>query len=232
MKGRSGASESGDPSSPKTAIRVLIVGDHELFRRGLGDHLEANGLEVVDEADAGEDAVALAVEAEPDVVVIDIRLDGASSVNAIRELRAQARRAEVLVLTDSAEEDVVGALSAGACGVLLKDEEGDQIVAAIAAAAEGESPLSPPIASALVDWVRQHAPPSARSDAPALTARERQVLGLIVAGKENSEIAAELVISQETVKTHVSAVLEKLEVDNRVQAAVAAVSAGLVTFVT
>lgn len=232
MKGRSGASESGDPGSPNTAIRVLIVGDHELFRRGLGDHLEANGLEVVDEADDGDEAVALAVETEPDVVVIDIRMHGASSVNAIRELRTQARGAQVLVLSDSAEEDVVGALSAGACGVLLKNEEGDQIVAAIAAAAGGESPLSPPIASALVDWVQRHAPPFARSDAPALTARERQVLGLIVAGKENSEIAAELVISQETVKTHVSAVLEKLEVDNRVQAAVAAVSAGLVTFVT
>jgi DNA-binding NarL/FixJ family response regulator len=232
MKGSAGASESGDPGSPTTAIRVLIVDDHEFFRRGLGDHLEASGLEVVDEADDFEDAVALALQAEPDVVVIDIQMHGASSVNAIRKLRAEAPRAQVLVLADSADDDAVGVLSAGACGVLLKDEEGDQIVAAIAAAAGGESPLSPPIASALVNWVRQHAPPSARSDAPALTARERQVLGLIVAGKENSEIAAELVISQETVKTHVSAVLEKLEVDNRVQAAVAAVTAGLVTFGT
>jgi len=230
MKEGLAPSESGDPGSPK--IRVLIVDDHELFRRGLGDHLEARGLEVVDEADDGENAVALAVEAEPDVVVIDIRMNGASSVDAIRELRAEAPRAQVLVLTDSPEDDVVGALSAGASGVLLKDEEGDRVVAAIAAAAAGESPLSAPITSALVNWVRQHAPPSAGPDAPALTARERQVLGLIVAGKDNSEIAAELVISQETVKTHVSAVLEKLQVENRVQAAVAAVSAGLVTFIT
>src|SRR5262245_59424869 len=233
MTGRSGPLESGKPGSSTAAIRVLIVDDHELFRRGLGDHLEASGIEVVDEADDAEDAVTLAVEAEPDVVVMDIRLDGVSSLDAIRRLRAEAPASQVLVLADSIEQDVVGALSAGACGVLLKDEDGDRVVAAIAASAAGDSPLSPAIASALVSWVRQHAPAaSARSDAPVLTAREREVLGLIVAGKDNSEIAAELVISQETVKTHVSAILEKLQVDNRVQAAVAAVNAGLVTFIT
>ena len=186
---------------------------------------------MVDEADDGEDAVALTLQAQPDVVVIDMRLQGASSVEAIRRLRAEAPEAEVLVLTDSADEDVVGALSAGARGVVLKGEEGERVVAAITAAAAGESALSQPIASALVSWVQQHEPPAAVSPEPVLTAREREVLGLIVAGKDNSEIAAELVISQETVKTHVSAILEKLQVDNRVQAAVAAVSAGLVTFV-
>ncbi|HEX3293170.1 MAG TPA: response regulator transcription factor [Solirubrobacterales bacterium] len=227
----SAASTSEGGKSSPVGIRVLIVGDHELFRRGLGDHLEASGLEVVDEADDVEDAVILALEAEPDVVVMDIRLNGAPSIDAIRRLRAEAPGAQVLVLTDSVQEDVVAALSAGACGVLLKDEEGDQVVTAIAAAAAGESPLSPPIASALVSWVREHEPRPARSDAPVLTAREREVLDLIVAGRDNSEIAAELVISPETVKTHVSAILEKLHVENRVQAAVAAVSAGLVTFV-
>jgi len=220
----------GNQSSP-AGIRVLIVDDHGLFRRGLGDHLEASGLEVVDEAENSEDAVTLALETEPDVVVMDIRLQGVSSVDAIRRLRAEVPSAQVLVLTVSAQEDVVEAISAGACGVLLKDEEGNQVVSAIAAAAAGESPLSPPIASALVSWVQQHDSPSAGSDAPTLTARERQVLGLIVAGRENSEIAAELFISPETVKTHVSAILEKLQVENRVQAAVAAVSAGLVTFI-
>jgi DNA-binding NarL/FixJ family response regulator len=227
----SATSTAGAKPSYAAGIRVLIVDDHELFRRGLGDHLEASGLEVVDEAEDVEDAVTLALEAEPDVVVMDIRLDGTSSVNAIRRLRAEVPSAQVLVLTDSAQEDVVEALSAGACGALLKDEEGEVVVAAIAAAAAGESPLSPPIASALVSWVREHEPPSAGSDAPVLTARERQVLNLIVAGRDNSEIAAELVISPETVKTHVSAILEKLQVENRVQAAVAAVNAGLVTFI-
>ena len=224
------ALEPGEKSLP-ARIRVLLVDDHGLFRGGLGDHLEASGLEVVDEAEDSEEAVTLALETEPDVVVMDIRLQGVSSVDAIRRLRAEVPSAQVLVLTVSAQEVVVEAISAGACGVLLKDEEGNQVVSAIAAAAAGESPLSPPIASALVSWVQQHDPPSAGSDAPTLTARERQVLDLIVAGRENSEIAAELFISPETVKTHVSAILEKLQVENRVQAAVAAVSAGLVTFI-
>ena len=186
---------------------------------------------MVGAADDIEDAATLAQEAEPDVVVMDIRLHGTPSVGAIRRLRAEAPGAKVLVLTDSVQDDVVAALSAGACGVLLKDEEGDRVVAAIEAAAAGESPLSPPIASALVSWVRDHEPPPARADAPVLTAREREVLELIVAGRDNSEIASELVISPETVKTHVSAILEKLHVENRVQAAVAAVSAGLVPFI-
>jgi DNA-binding NarL/FixJ family response regulator len=220
-----------DKKSSSAGTRVLLVDDHGLFRGGLGDHLEASGLEVVDEAEDSEEAVTLALETKPDVVVMDIRLQGVSSVDAIRRLRAEVPSAQVLVLTGSAQVDVVEAISAGACGVMLKDEEGSQVVAAIAAAAAGESPLSPPIASALVSWVQQHDPPSAGSDAPTLTARERQVLDLIVAGRDNSEIAAELFISPETVKSHVSAILEKLQVENRVQAAVAAVSAGLVTFI-
>jgi DNA-binding NarL/FixJ family response regulator len=133
------------------------------------------------------------------------------------------------MLTLSTEEEVVtDAIIAGACGFLLKDAEGDQILAAIAAAAAGESPLSPRIASALIQRVRERERPPAsdRGDRPTLTTRERQVLSLIVEGKDNNEIAAELVISPETVKTHVSTILEKLQVDNRVQAAVEAVRAG------
>jgi DNA-binding NarL/FixJ family response regulator len=221
------------PGKPGSAagIRVLIVDDHALFRRGLREHLEANGLEVVGETDDVNEAVTLALDTEPDVVLMDIRLHGVATVDAIRRLRAEVPYVQVLMLTVSAQEDVVEAISAGASGFLLKDEEGDQVVAAIAAAAAGQSPLSPPIASVLISWVREHDPVSPGSDAPTLTARERQVLVLIVEGKDNSEIAAELVISPETVKTHVSAILEKLQVDNRVQAAVAAVSAGLVTFI-
>ena len=212
-------------------MRVLIVDAQALFRRGLREHLEASGLDVVGEAEDAAGAVALSAETEPDVVLMDISTPGGSGIDATRKVRVAAPRARVLMMTVSAEEElIVDAIMAGACGCLLKDSEGDQILAAIAAAAAGESALSPRIASALIERVREHElpPGSSAADRPTLTSREREVLSLIVEGKENNEIAAELVISSETVKTHVSTVLEKLEADNRVQAAVKAVRAGLV----
>lgn len=218
------------PGSSAAGIRVLIVDDQALFRRGLREHLEASGLDVVGEAEDADGAVALAVETEPEVVLMDVWMPGGSGIDATRRLRVAVPGAQVLMLTVSTEEEVVAeAIMAGACGYLLKDAEGDQILAAIAAAAAGESPLSPRIASALIQRVReQERPPASNGgDRPTLTTRERQVLSLIVEGKENNEIAAELVISSETVKTHVSTILEKLQVDNRVQAAVEAVRAGL-----
>jgi DNA-binding NarL/FixJ family response regulator len=125
---------------------------------------------------------------------------------------------------------IAEAIMAGASGYLLKDAGGDQILAAIAAAHSGETPLSPRIASALIRLIREREPPPATrsGELPRLTEREREVLGLIAEGRENNEIAAALVISPETVKTHVSSILEKLEADNRAQAAVTAVRAGLV----
>lgn len=220
---------SSKPGSSAAGIRVLIVDDQALFRRGLREHLEASGLDVVGEAEDADSAVALAVETEPEVVLMDVWMPGGSGIDATRRLRVAVPSAQVLMLTVSTEEEVVAeAIMAGACGYLLKDAEGDQILAAIAAAAAGESPLSPRIASALIQRVRERErPPASGGDRPTLTTRERQVLSLIVEGKENNEIAAELVISSETVKTHVSTILEKLQVDNRVQAAVEAVRAGL-----
>jgi DNA-binding NarL/FixJ family response regulator len=218
------------PGTTTPGIRVLIVDDHALFRRGLREHLEASGLDVVGEAEDAAGAVALSAEIEPEVILMDIRMPGESGIDATRRLRVAAPGARVLMMTVSTdEEEVVEAIMAGACGYLLKDSEGDQILAAIAAAAGGESALSPRIASALIERVREHEQPPAsdRRDRPALTSREREVLSLIVEGKDNNEIAAELVISLETVKTHVSTVLEKLKADNRVQAAVEAVRSGL-----
>ena len=216
--------------SGAAAIRVLVVDDHALFRLSLREHLEANGVEVVGEAADGDGALALAVETSPDVVLMDASMHGVSSVDATKRLRSAIPAARILILTSSCDEEVVEALMAGACGCLLKDEEGDRIVAAIAAAAGGESPLSPRIASALIEHVREREPKLVGVDTAMLTTRERQVLGLIVEGRDNNEIAEELVISPETVKTHVSAIFEKLQVDNRVQAAVIAVTAGLVAF--
>jgi NarL family two-component system response regulator LiaR len=206
----------------------VIADDHAVFRLGLRQHLEANGVEVVGEAGDGQGAVALVAETSPDVVLMDTSIEGMSSVEATRGVRAAVPSAQVLLVTASADDEVLEALTAGACGCLLKDEEGDRILAAIAAAAGGESPLSPRIASALIRRVREREPKLVGADGAMLTTRERQVLGLIVEGRDNNEIAEELVISPETVKTHVSAILEKLHVDNRVQAAVAAVSIGLI----
>jgi DNA-binding NarL/FixJ family response regulator len=222
---------SSDSSAKPARIRVLIVDDHGLFRRALREHLEASGLDVVGEAEDAAGAVALSVEREPDVILMDIRMHGDSTVGAIRRLRLAAPDAQVLPMTVSTEDsEVVEAIMAGASGCLLKDSDGDQILAAISAAAAGESALSPPIASALIKRVREQEPPpvSGPGDHPTLTKREREILSLIVDGKDNNEIAAELVISPETVKTHVSTVFDKLDAGNRVQAAVKAVRAGLV----
>jgi DNA-binding NarL/FixJ family response regulator len=125
-------------------MRVLIVDAHPLFRRGLREHLEASGLDVVGEAEDAAGAVALSAETEPDVVLMDISMPGGSGIDATRKVRVAAPRARVLMMTVSAEEElIVDAIMAGACGCLLKDSEGDQILAAIAAAAAGESALSP-----------------------------------------------------------------------------------------
>ena len=219
---------SSKPDAKTAGIRVLIVDDHALFRRGLREHLEASGLNVVGEAEDAAGAVALFAETEPEVILMDLRMPG--GIDAIREMLLAAPDAHILLMTVSTEEEkVIDAIIAGACGYLLKDSDGDQIVAAIGTASAGESALSPRIASALIERLREHEPPpaSGTGDRPALTSREREVLSLIVEGKDNNEIAAELVISPETVKTHVSTVLEKLEADNRVQAAVKSVRAGL-----
>lgn len=228
MKGATiGLSEQSTAPAP---IRVLIVEAHGLFRSGLRQHLNASGLDVVGEADDASDAVTLSVQREPDVVLMDIRVRVGPTIEAIRRLRLAAPRAQVLLMTDSTEgAEVVEAIMAGASGCLPKDSDGDQVLAAITTTAAGESVLSPRIASALIERAREHEPSSApdAGDRPALTKREREILSLIVEGSDNKEIAAELVISPETVKTHVSTVLEKLGAGNRVEAAVKAVRAGL-----
>jgi DNA-binding NarL/FixJ family response regulator len=223
--------EAGDPDPKGRGIRVLIVDDHELFRRALREHLEANGVDVVGEAENADGAVALATETEPEVVLMDIRMPGESGIDGTRRVLEAVPGTQVLMLTIFTEDAVIAeAMMAGACGYLLKDAGGDQILAAIDAAHSGESELSPRIASALIRLLRAREPspvfPS--GDPPGLTEREREVLALIAKGSDNNEIAAELVISPETVKTHVSSILEKLEASNRVQAAVKAVRAGIV----
>jgi DNA-binding NarL/FixJ family response regulator len=211
------------------AVTVVIADDHELFRRGLVRLLEQAGIQVVGEAADGVEAVDRCTELQPDVVVMDLHMPRMSGIDATRRIVAAGLRTQVAVLTVSAEESmVVDALLAGACGYLLKDAEADQVVTAVLAAARGESVISPRVAAKVVNRLRRE-PRLQGSDATTeLTDRETVVLRLIAAGLGNHEIADQLYISENTVKNHVSNILVKLDVDNRVQAAVRAIIEGLI----
>lgn len=197
-----------------------------MFRHGIGKLLEEAGFRVAGEAHSAEQAVARAVELTPDVVVMAVRLRGASGIEATRRIREAVAETRVLMLTNSIDSaDTDGAIRAGACGYVLKDDSSEEIVAAVRAAAAGESPLSPRIAWSLLGHLR--AEPANNGARPKLTARERHVLELLAAGRRNTQIAEDLSISVHTVKRHVSHLFAKLEVENRTQAAVEATRRGL-----
>jgi DNA-binding NarL/FixJ family response regulator len=213
------------------SIRVVVVDDHDLFRTGLVRLLsEQDGIEVVEQAADGERAVRVVGREKPDVVLMDLRLPGISGVEATRRILEQLPGANVLMLTISdLERDVTDAIQAGARGYLLKESPLEEIMRGIRAAAVGQSTLSPRIAAGVLDRLRTlEQSGRAHAGEADLTERERQILGLIAAGKDNTEIAEELVISSQTVKNHVSSILAKLQLENRIQAAVHAVRRGIV----
>jgi DNA-binding NarL/FixJ family response regulator len=215
--------------APATPIRVLVVDDHALFRVGLRQLLEQQGFSVVD-ADTAQAALRRSAGRAPDVAVIGVNRPAACDAEAISLLRDAAPSAAVLVLAlDMHDGHVLRAVRAGAVGYLLKDAELERIIAGIRDAACGQSALSPRVARVVMDRLRH-----SDSDGRALTRelhnlseREITVLSLLASGCENSEIGDRLFVSRSTVKTYVSRVLEKLEVDNRVQAAAYAVRCGL-----
>ena len=211
-------------------IRVLIVDDHDLFRTGLRALLEEAGFEVADSA-SGPAAVRRAPSFAPDVVVMDMNMPGMTGVEATPLVLEASPLASVLMLTFATDDTrVVDAVRAGASGYLLKDAELAEIAAGIRAAAAGHCAIAPRVASALLQSVRSFdsALPGAEAPAgPVLSVREQQVLSLLSEGCDNPEIAARLYLSQSTVKNHVSKLLVKLQVDNRVQAATYAVRHGL-----
>ncbi len=211
--------------------RVLLVDDHDLFRTGLRNLLEEQGVQIVGEAATGSDAIRQVRELAPDVVVMDLNMPGISGVEATRQITSIAPLTRVVVLTISDQDaDVMDAIIAGACGYLLKDSSIQELMRGINAAAVGESLISPTIAGKVLQRVRASTPSAidAETIRSELSDREIQVLKLIANGKDNALIAAELHISPKTVKNHISNILMKLQIENRIQAAVYAVRSGIV----
>lgn len=212
-------------------VRVLVVDDDALMRAGLRGVLDSDpGIEVVGEAGDGREAVYRCRFLEPEVVLMDVRMPDLDGISATRELLAAQPQARVMVLTTFEQDDYIfGALAAGASGFLLKRTPPEELVAAVHTVAAGDSLLSPSVTSRVIErMARRPAPDQERERRIAdLTPREREVFALIARGLSNGEIAAELVIEESTVKTHVKRVLGKLGARDRVQAVIFAYEAGV-----
>ncbi|MFC9594139.1 response regulator [Streptomyces sp. NPDC056944] len=206
-------------------IRVLLVDDHQVVRRGLRTFLEVqDDIEVVGEAADGAEGVARAEELRPDVVLMDVKMPGTDGIEALKLLRELANPARVLIVTSFTEQrTVVPALRAGAFGYVYKDVDPDALAGAIRSVHAGHVLLQPEVAGALL--AQDESQGTGRGS--TLTEREREVLGLIADGRSNREIARALVLSEKTVKTHVSNILMKLDLADRTQAALWAVRHGL-----
>ena len=214
------------------SIRVAIVEDQELVRTGLRMILDAaDGIEVVGEAADGAGVPDLVRRATPDVVLMDIRMPDVDGIEATRRLAASGSPARVIVLTTfDLDEHVQAALRAGASGFLLKDGPAEEMLTAVRVVAAGESLLSPSVTRRVIAQLVSRPEPSERRP-PALeelTPREEEVLRLLARGRSNAEIAGELVVSHETVKSHVARILMKIGARDRVQAVIAAYETGLV----
>jgi DNA-binding NarL/FixJ family response regulator len=211
--------------------RVLIVDDHDLFRTGLRALVAESGFDAA-EAASGEAALRRVAELQPDVVVMDLNMPGMSGIEATRALLEIVPQAAVLILTISNDDArVIEAVRAGARGYLLKDAPLEDILTGIRAAADGDATIAPRIAGALLDHVRDARETPANvvaSPTLELSRREREVLELVGEGCDNAEIARRLYLSQGTVKSYVSSLLQKLGAENRVQAAVYGIRLGLV----
>ncbi|MCX5313949.1 response regulator [Streptomyces sp. NPDC005134] len=207
-------------------IRVLLVDDHQVVRRGLRTFLEIqDDIEVVGEAADGAEGVARSEELRPDVVLMDIKMPGTDGIEALRKLRELENPAKVLIVTSFTEQrTVVPALRAGASGYVYKDVDPDALAGAIRSVYAGHVLLQPEVAGALL---AQEDAGGGTGRGSTLTEREREVLGLIADGRSNREIARALVLSEKTVKTHVSNILMKLDLSDRTQAALWAVRHGV-----
>jgi len=211
-------------------IRLLLADDHRMLREGLRRSMVDEGFDVVGEAENGEEAVRLAEELQPDVVLMDVSMPEVDGVEATRAIAQLEDGPRVIMLTMHADADVLAdAIRAGASGYLVKDCSVDEVVEAVRLAANGETALSPQLAATMLDEVRrlEQPPPTAEEDR-VITKREEEVLQLIADGCSTPEVAARLYISQKTVKNHLASIYQKLDARDRTQAVLQAVRMGIV----
>lgn len=210
-------------------MRVLLADDHALFRDGVASLLRAWGHEVVGQAANGTEAIALADEVRPELVLMDVRMPSLSGLEATAEIRIRHPEVAIVMLTVSEDEDdLFRAIKAGAQGYLLKNLESAELRTMLEAVQRGEAAISPATAARIIDEFLRPRPPAERSIAERLTDREVDVLRLVTAGLRNKEIAANLAISENTVKFHLKHIVEKLHAQNRADLAARAVREGLV----
>jgi two-component system, NarL family, response regulator DegU len=202
-------------------LSVILVDDHTMLRQGIRRALESEGIKVVAEAADGASAIRLALEHKPDVVLMDVSMPGMDGVEAARRLVEADGRQRVVMLTMHIDRDVIDrAIRAGAVGYLTKDSSISEVILAIQLAANGDRPMSPRLAAAMLD--------EARKDDALISAREEEVLQLVADGFGTNEIAAQLYISGKTVKNHLASIYEKLNARDRTQAVLMAVKMGIV----
>lgn len=214
-------------------MRVLLIDDHALVRKGIEELLQSRGVQVVASVGSGEEGVRRARELPADLILLDVKMPGMNGIETLKQLRANGVQAPVVMLTMSREDaDLAAALRAGARGYLLKDMEPEELLPALQAAAQGDNVVAQELVGSLAGLVRGDAAAAAPAPRPAvpfaeLTPREREILECIADGSSNKMIARTLDITDGTVKLHVKAILRKLGVRSRVEAAVVAVEHGL-----
>jgi two-component system response regulator DevR len=208
-------------TQPPRPLRLLVVDDHEVVRRGLVALLDRrSGFEVVAQAGSVAESIDAAARFEPDLVIMDVRLPDGTGIEACREIRAARAETRVIMLTSYPDEEaVLSAIIAGASGYLLKQIRGRDLVAALEAVGRGESLLDPAVTEKVLERVRRVATGAATDDLAELTSQERKILLLVAEGKTNKEIAADVFLSDKTVKNYVSSILSKLNLQRRTQAA-------------
>jgi DNA-binding NarL/FixJ family response regulator len=208
-------------TAPAQTLRLLVVDDHEVVRQGLVALLDRRpGFQVVAQAGTVEEAIAQARLHQPDIVVMDVRLPDGSGVEACREIRAELPATRVIMLTSFPDDEaVLSAIVAGAAGYLLKQIRARDLVAALEAVGRGESLLDPAVTERVLERVRRIATGQVDDELSVLTPQERKILMLVAEGKTNKEIAADVFLSDKTVKNYVSSILSKLNLERRAQAA-------------
>jgi DNA-binding NarL/FixJ family response regulator len=210
-------------------IRVLLADDHRMLREGLRRSLTEEGFDIVGEAENGEQAIRLAEDLKPEVVLMDVSMPELDGVEATRAIRQAPDAPQVIMLTMHADKEVLAeAIRAGASGYLVKDCSTEEVAEAVRMAVQGDTALSPQLAATMLDEVRRLDVPDTSDDDRVITKREEEVLQLIADGCSTPEVAEQLYISQKTVKNHLASIYQKLDARDRTQAVLQAVRMGIV----